>query len=52
MNTETIYQIIQRVWGDRWNKLPIDYKINLRYNYQRTIANRRKLWVKQNKSEL
>lgn len=42
MNEETVHQIIQRVWGNKWNTLPIDYKINLRFNYKRTILNRRK----------
>lgn len=37
---ETINQAIIRVWGDKWKTLPIDYKINLRYNYSRTIKNR------------
>lgn len=49
MNQETIYQMIQRIWGNEWNKLPIDYRINLRYNYKRTMTNRRKRWEKQNK---
>lgn len=40
---ETIGQIIERVWTvNEWKKLPLNYKINLRYNYYRTIQNRRK----------
>ncbi len=40
---ETMHEIISRVWGfELWKFLPIDTKINLRYNYMRTIANRRK----------
>lgn len=41
---ETMHEIITRVWSsyDAWMKLPIDLRIKLRYNYSRTIANRRK----------
>lgn len=42
MIKETIDQIISRIWGEQWNKLPIDYRINLRYNYKRTLTNRGK----------
>lgn len=37
---ETMIQMITRVWGNKWKTLPIDYKVNLRYNYSRTIKNR------------
>jgi hypothetical protein len=37
---EAMSQMIARVWGVKWKTLPIDYKINLRYNYSRTIRNR------------
>ena len=40
-NHETMGQLIERVWGiDNWKTLPIDDKINYRYNYARTIKNR------------
>lgn len=37
---ETMYQLIHRVWGNRWEKLPIDLKINLKSNYYKTLKNR------------
>jgi len=42
MSKECIHDIISRVWGWKWNYLPIDLRVNLRYKYSRTIANRTK----------